>query len=355
MLERSQQSVLEKIRDKQSLASVSEMKGRVIVNGGPNYKKREAGLRMIEKSAQKHGISLDVVVTQYPGHAAELGRQAREDKVHVVFINGGDGTAKQVIDEAAKARIKEQVKSEIVYGILPTGTMNVTARALRTPMRDVGQAMDSLLTGRLAPIDLVHMFSGPEDDRLLDEYCIINAGVGQAAKMIEIVEAHGLRGPKGFTRAALKETKNLRPQRVNYVNLSTGNEHELDARIVEASNGGDYGRLFHVLPENASLNDGEIDSFAVPTGRFPLAQTAGMGLYTFGRRNFRFMPPPPGVIFEKGREIAVNTINGEAINGIHGDGEPIVGVETGVIIFQSAPNYVTLLAPQRSEKSRHLQ
>lgn len=355
MLERSQLSVLEKIRDKQSLGSVSEIRGRVIVNGGPSYKKREAGVKLFEKSAQQHGLSLDVVVTQYPGHAAELGRQAREDKIHVVFINGGDGTAKQVIDEAAKARTKEQTRSEIVYGILPTGTMNVTARALRTPISDVGKAMDSLLTGRLTPIDLVHMFSGPEEARELDEYCIINAGVGQAAKMIEIVEAHGLRGPKGFRRAALRETKNLHPQRVKYVNLSTGDEHELDARIVEASNGGDYGRLFHVLAENATLNDGEIDSFAVPASRFPLTQTAAMGLYTFGRRSIRFLPPPPGVIYEKGQAIAVETVQDVPINGIHGDGEPITGVETKNIIFQSEPNYVTLLAPQKSNNSRHLE
>ena len=62
-----------------------------------------------------------------------------------IIIGGGDGTISSVVDHFAYARV--------LFGVLPLGTANSFARALKIPL-DLGGAIDVLVNGKVADVDL---------------------------------------------------------------------------------------------------------------------------------------------------------------------------------------------------------
>jgi diacylglycerol kinase (ATP) len=111
-------------------------------------------------------VAIDVVLTQSPGHGAQLAA-AHGPAYDAVFTLGGDGTAIEVI--GALAHVGPPV------GILPGGTANVVARTLGTPAR-VSKAVSALLKGHEARIDLGVVQTGHR--------FAIGMGVGLDATMI---------------------------------------------------------------------------------------------------------------------------------------------------------------------------
>jgi len=123
------------------------------------------------QSAFAHrGVTCDIVLTERPGHAAEVADERGRD-YDAVFTLGGDGTVMEVIGTLAH--------SDVPIGVLPGGTGNLIARVLGIPLR-VGKAVDVLLDGDEARIDLGsiggHRFA-------------FAAGVGVDAKMVETTAA----------------------------------------------------------------------------------------------------------------------------------------------------------------------
>ena len=128
--------------------------------------------RLLEERARAAllaaGAEFDVVVTTHQGHAAIVAGERARDFASV-FTLGGDGTAMEVIDAL--------VGSGIPVGVLPGGTGNLVARALRTPRR-IENAVPALLQGTLVSIDLGYI---PECDRRF----AFSSGVGIDARMID--------------------------------------------------------------------------------------------------------------------------------------------------------------------------
>ena len=128
--------------------------------------------RLLEQRAREAfraaGVEFDVVVTTHQGHAAEVAT-TRAPGVAAVFTLGGDGTAMEVIGALAH--------SGTPVGVLPGGTGNLVARALRTPRR-VERAVPALLGGDLATVDLGFI---PECRRRF----AFSSGVGVDARMID--------------------------------------------------------------------------------------------------------------------------------------------------------------------------
>ncbi len=83
-----------------------------------------------------------VYLTRAPGHATELAREAVASGADVVLAVGGDGT----VNEVARGLIG----SGAALGIVPVGSGNGLARALRLPLR-ARAALAALECGRRAP------------------------------------------------------------------------------------------------------------------------------------------------------------------------------------------------------------
>ena len=112
------------------------------------------------------GLSAELILTERPGHAAELA-VAWGTRVDVVFVLGGDGTVMEVAGALAH--------SGVPIGVLAGGTGNLLARALGIPLR-VERAVSALLHGRRLRIDLGRFDSGRR--------FAIAAGVGIDARMV---------------------------------------------------------------------------------------------------------------------------------------------------------------------------
>jgi YegS/Rv2252/BmrU family lipid kinase len=121
-------------------------------------------IKLILNPTANHGHSLQVAAdlrplaaehkadwsgTEYPGHAAELARQAGEQGYDLVVALGGDGTVHEVIN--GLMRVPE--KGRPALGIVPLGSGNDFAHILGIPA-DPGEALQSALNGQSHPLDV---------------------------------------------------------------------------------------------------------------------------------------------------------------------------------------------------------
>jgi diacylglycerol kinase (ATP) len=139
---------------------------RVLLIVNPASRRGAKLRKRAEKAFARHEVAVDVVLTDTPGHGAQLAAQ-HGPAYDAVFTLGGDGTAIEVI--GALAHIGPPV------GILPGGTANVVARTLGTPAR-ISKAVEALLKGDEARIDLGVLQTG--------QRFAIGMGVGLDATMI---------------------------------------------------------------------------------------------------------------------------------------------------------------------------
>jgi diacylglycerol kinase (ATP) len=129
--------------------------------------RRAARAREAAASAfSRAGVRCDVVLTERPGHAAEVARERCRD-YDAVFALGGDGTAMEVAGAL--------VGTEIPLGVLAGGTGNLLARAVGIPL-DVERAVVSLVAGARRRIDLGRLPGG--------QFFAVAAGVGIDARMV---------------------------------------------------------------------------------------------------------------------------------------------------------------------------
>lgn len=98
------------------------MKYRIIVN--PTSGRGFAGkaIPKIEALLKAHKLEYDLVQTERPWHAAELTEKAAREKVDVVVIASGDGTANESINGLMNARAAGF--NHTAVGLLPVGTGN---------------------------------------------------------------------------------------------------------------------------------------------------------------------------------------------------------------------------------------
>lgn len=127
-----------------------------------------------------NGMPTELCLTERPGHATELAREAVRAGAGLVVAAGGDGTVNDVIQALAG--------HTTALGVLPLGTVNVWAREMGIPL-DLRAAGALLLKGARRQIDL-----GKAGNR----FFLLMAGIGFDAEVARRVEHSRLK------RAGLK-------------------------------------------------------------------------------------------------------------------------------------------------------
>lgn len=202
--------------------------------------------RLLEQRARDAllaaGAEFDVVVTTHPGHAALVATERSRDFA-AVFTLGGDGTAMEVIGALAGTGMP--------VGVLPGGTGNLVARALRTPRR-IEVAVPALLHGDVAAIDLGYI---PESRRRF----AFSSGVGVDARMIDETNPETKRrfGIGAYIHTGVRVGLSRRPFRVRVDVDGFTLEREATALMV-ANFGTVLDRLF-VLGPGIQQDDGRLD------------------------------------------------------------------------------------------------
>ncbi|WP_252504239.1 diacylglycerol kinase [Sporosarcina sp. Marseille-Q4943] len=93
------------------------------------------------------GYETSVHATTGEGDAKEAAKKAVERGFDVIIASGGDGTLNEVVAGVSPFEKRPTI------GLIPTGTTNDFARALRIP-RDIEEAIDIIVRGETIPVDV---------------------------------------------------------------------------------------------------------------------------------------------------------------------------------------------------------
>ena len=146
---------------------------RVIVIANPASRRGRRLARRATRALASRSIECELVLTERPGHAAELALH-HAPKYDALFVLGGDGTVMEVASALAQERIEARV------GVLAGGTGNLLARALGIPL-SIAKAVPALIEGEELLIDLGRLTGASMPGRRF----AIAAGVGIDAAMVE--------------------------------------------------------------------------------------------------------------------------------------------------------------------------
>ncbi|MET1039280.1 MAG: diacylglycerol kinase [Aeromicrobium sp.] len=167
-------------------------------------------------------------------------KQAIDARLDGVLVVGGDGALHAVLDHVAD--------SDLVFGLIPAGTGNDTARSLGIPTKDVDAAVDLVIAGHVRTIDLA---------RTDEAYVATVVASGFDSKVNE--RANDMTWPRGAMRyniAIVQELRTFRPLR--FTLTLDGTQIEREAMLVAVGNGPSFGGGLRIC-EGASMDDGLLD------------------------------------------------------------------------------------------------
>lgn len=101
-------------------------KALIIVNPKAGERRKQNILGLVTSTIDVEQFDVQIVTTEYKGHARELAANAVSQNIDLVIGVGGDGT----INEIANSLVNTQV----VLGIVPVGSGNGLARHLTLPL-----------------------------------------------------------------------------------------------------------------------------------------------------------------------------------------------------------------------------
>jgi diacylglycerol kinase (ATP) len=209
--------------------------------------RRAAGLYPAAVSLfREKGLSVEPVLTESPGHAGRIVRDADFGAYDGVVAAGGDGTLYEVVN----GYYANPARGGIPLGLLPTGTGNAFARDLKIDAGRWREAVEIIARGRRRRVDVGCFRTGGK------AYYFLNIlGLGFVADVTDTAGRLKALGNLSYTLGVLVQTLFLHsfPIRV-----------EADGRVIEKENlfteisNTRYTSNFLMAPK-ARLDDGLLD------------------------------------------------------------------------------------------------
>jgi YegS/Rv2252/BmrU family lipid kinase len=248
------------------------------------------------------GWDVEALATGGPGDARHLAEYGVREKVDVVAVFGGDGTAMQ----AAAAL----VGTDVALGVIPGGTGNLLAGNLRIPASPA-RAARALVRAKPRLFDLGRMErpAGPQ-------YFAVACGAGYDARvMAGTLSEHKRRwGMAAYVATTLRLMSELRST-LHSITID-GVEYEANAAMVLVAHCGEVIPPFVKLGPGITPDDGLLDVVVVRADNFPQSLRAVWDL-------LRLRPGASGpdayVGHVRGREVKVETDRPQPVQL---DGEP---------------------------------
>lgn len=344
-------TILPAVRERFDLEDHETIRAHVIVSGAPKgRKRRENNQHIIQEKLEAIGVKTTINVTKSAEHAKELTADAIKKNAHIVVYYSGDGGFHTGVNVQEKLLSqteglldpnRKKIRKPINL-FVPGGTMDIAGRANGIPRRNVKKAMEKLLTGKIVDRDLIKMTAGDEV-----RYGVVLAGFGAAARITNYVDSSGKRGPHRYFVESFKHHKEIKPRKVIFSNMNKWHDqYELDVQEADIMNGGPFGGWFHILPNNAKLDDGLADLVAImPKGAF-LSQALKLAVRTRTRLSFPRLPLPDVIRGMRGEKIIARTADGKAFGPVHADGEATT-TDASVIVFESVKHAMTQVVPMQ--------
>lgn len=198
-------------------------------------------------------------LTDGPGDATAISRQAVQNGADYILCIGGDGTLNEIAQSMAGSRA--------VMVPVSAGTGSDFVRALN--FSELDSVREAMREGRSRPIDLGLATYGGESRYFIN---ILEVGFG-ASVMRRVNSRRKSRGGASFTRSVLSLLPFFRPFRVRLDVDGIGEEFDLAEMVV--ANGRYFGGGMLASP-NAELDDGLLDVHVVSgVGRLQMVSKLG--------------------------------------------------------------------------------
>ncbi len=214
----------------------------LIVNPKSGKGRHERQIAQVKKYFTKHHMTLEIIYTQYQGHARELAAQAVKENRKVVIGAGGDGTINEIVNGLAQ--------SNTAMAILPWGTGNVFAREMNIPLT-TSKACKVIRKNNQLRMDLGHV---------KDRFFLLMCSAGFDAYSVKKVENFQLKnvfGKLSYLFAGIQAFIRYRHPPI-MIRLEDGTEDV--GGFVLVSNTSRYGVYFTPSPY-ANPVDGMLDIF----------------------------------------------------------------------------------------------
>jgi diacylglycerol kinase (ATP) len=124
--------------------------------------------------------TMEVRVSEYAGHAFQIGREAAKNGYERILSIGGDGTPFEIVNGLyAEGRPRQAIE----LGMIPAGTGNSFLRDFS--VISWRQAVENILSGRRRQVDLVEI-SYQRDQKEIKQYYLNILGVGLIADILKL-------------------------------------------------------------------------------------------------------------------------------------------------------------------------
>jgi diacylglycerol kinase (ATP) len=227
------------------------MRALVILNPSADHG-RAIKYREIILVGCREYADVDLVLTEYSGHARELARASVDSGYDIIVAAGGDGTVHEMVNG-----LVQNDQSENNLGLIPIGSGNDLAYGMGLNT-DVNTAIRRLFTGKPRIIDLARI----QDDRGQNEVVVNSIGIGFDATVT--IQSKTITRIHGFALYAIAALRTIAfYYQTPHLWLQFDDETvEQDALMVTVGVGPRVGGGFHLTPD-AIFDDGLLDSCTV--------------------------------------------------------------------------------------------
>lgn len=231
--------------------NVKELRILFVINpASGKISARGSRREQVENFVRRHHLDAKVEVTRHGGHANKIASAAVDSgEVDVVVSVGGDGTMNEVAGGL--------VGSEVVYGMIPSGSGNGLGRDLGLPMNS-DRALEVLLDGRLRTIDTGSVNGLPFFNVM---------GLGFDAEIGRRFNLSHRRSLLTYLRIGLGAFVDYKKESIE-IDVGNGSPVRVDAFVTSVANSTQYGNNARIAP-HARLDDGLLDLASITT-RNPL-------------------------------------------------------------------------------------
>ena len=244
--------------------------------------------KSIADYARDAGFEPEVIFTRSSAHLRRLLREQVVGKLERVAVAGGDGTIHHAVQELAR--------TGVVLGVLPQGTANNFATALRLP-RDLPSAFRVIADGEVREVDL---------GEVEGEYFTEGAGIGIFADTLALAACH--QRTKSWVRTARVLARLLVLNKTYRITLEIdGRRYADEAFNVTVANSSVVGLNIPIAPQ-ARLTDHTLDIVVIN----PLTRREMLAYFKAIRAQTHAQLPKVQML--KGREIRISTRSGAVVH-----------------------------------------
>lgn len=200
----------------------------------------------MKKYFERHHLILDIVKTEYSGHAEKIARDASSQDYDCIIGAGGDGTINEVLNGI--------IGSGKRMGIIPWGTANVFTREMRFPTR-LRRICRLIRNGHSLNLDAA---------RCNDRYFLLMCGVGFDAYSLKQIENLNLKKKMGIFAYIFGGFKAFSKYKFPEMTVIIDEKTQESGSFVLVSNTSRYTNYFSITLQAFPI-DGLLDVFIYKT------------------------------------------------------------------------------------------